>query len=84
MLALCLMLSGTYYAQNYVSVIGGSLHIIEAFTVCGICRLNHCSYFPLDHGLVHNNKLTYSRSEKIMNFYNSNLILKIIAVNPES
>ena len=26
MLALCLMLSGTYYAQNYASIIGGCLH----------------------------------------------------------
>ena len=25
MLALCSMLLGTYYAQNYVSIIGGSL-----------------------------------------------------------
>ena len=26
MLALCLMLSETYYAQNYTGTIGGSLH----------------------------------------------------------
>ena len=27
MLALCSMLSGTYYAHNYASIIGGSLNI---------------------------------------------------------
>ena len=28
MLALCLMLSGTYYAQNYASIIGGCLQSV--------------------------------------------------------
>ena len=29
MLALCSMLLGTYYAQNYASIIGGSLAIFD-------------------------------------------------------
>ena len=31
MLALCLMLLGTYYAQNYASIIGGCLFIAARF-----------------------------------------------------
>ena len=31
MLALCSMLSGTYYAHNYASIIGGSL-------LCSVCE----------------------------------------------
>ena len=30
MLALCSMLSGTYYAHNYASIIGGSLDVMHA------------------------------------------------------
>ena len=29
MLALCLMLSMTYYAQNYTGIIGGSLDVVS-------------------------------------------------------
>ena len=32
MLALCLMLSDTYYAHNYASIIGGCLTIALSFT----------------------------------------------------
>jgi len=32
MLALCLMLSGTYYAQNYASIIGWCLVLTESFS----------------------------------------------------
>ena len=56
MLALCSMLLGTYYAQNYASIIGGSLPLAqgehvskhkEVTEVCGHCftcsRSNHKS-----------------------------------------
>ena len=32
MLALCSMLSGTYYAHNYASIIGGSLSLADLST----------------------------------------------------
>ena len=33
MLALCLMLLGTYYAQNYASIIGGCLQMDREYCV---------------------------------------------------
>ena len=45
MLALCLMLLGTYYAQNYAGIIGRSLHagtnfndveVVVLFTFCRV------------------------------------------------
>ena len=44
MLALCLMLLGTYYAQNYASIIGGCLDIkTECRSVLAIA-IAICSY----------------------------------------
>ena len=42
MLALCLMLSGTYYAHNYASIIGGSLFTSTcSFIACSSSIQNH-------------------------------------------
>ena len=40
MLALCLMLSMTYYAQNYAGIIGGSLLVWELVAIVAFL-LNH-------------------------------------------
>ena len=52
MLALCLMLSGTYYAQNYASIIGGCLLMFFAkmpqnhiFTCSGCAYIDEISKF---------------------------------------
>ena len=44
MVALCSMLSGNYYAQNYASIIGGSLY--TAFTATVLVVYN-TEYFPI-------------------------------------
>jgi len=41
---LCSMFSGTYYAQNYASIIGGSLvTILYIYSLAG--ELDVCTYF---------------------------------------
>ena len=40
MLALCSMLSDTYYAHNYASIIGGSLIIIAKLIACFSYKIN--------------------------------------------
>ena len=54
MLALCLMLSGTYYAQNYASIIGWCLFItpcltqqIKTFYLCVFSRASLWSKFVM-------------------------------------
>ena len=47
MLALCSMLSGTYYAHNYASIIGGSLHTVLIFVKKCIIKK-----YPLNSGLL--------------------------------
>ena len=41
MLALCLMLSGTYYAKNYAGIIGRGLFVIVTVIRYVIVRLNY-------------------------------------------
>ena len=42
MLALCSMLSGTYYAHNYASIIGGSLYIPQFALVYQLYTTAQC------------------------------------------
>ena len=47
MLALCLMLSVTYYAQNHASIIGLGLYIskkMEHFSYKGGCGIHGCMH----------------------------------------
>ena len=42
MLALCLMLSVTHYAQNYAGIIGGSLHTdAHTYVYTHTCNITH-------------------------------------------
>jgi len=41
MLVLCLMLLGTYYAQNYASLIGCSWCLVSCNNVCDFHNLSH-------------------------------------------
>ena len=41
MLALCLMLLGTYYAQNYAGIIGRSLHVMVLWKDKNILTKEH-------------------------------------------
>ena len=52
MLALCLMLSVTYYAQNYASIIGWSLHT-DKNTFSLQHYLNNTSKYFVSHNQFH-------------------------------
>ena len=54
MLALCSMLSGTYYAHNYASIIGGSLPTdLKLFQLIAVCKGYVHAKFQFDIYLVH-------------------------------